>query len=218
MTNEASPTRRYVVMPVKMLTLAVLTTILLLPPLPAMANQREEDLSDSVRTQMRLFVRDRGAPQLFFDSPQQQQRWLNDMSQRLLKILPRESVLRNDDIRLDFLTALHYEATRAGIDPQLMLAIVHVESAFRKYAISSAGARGFMQVMPFWQGVIGDNEHNLFKLRTNLRYGAVIFRHYLDKENGDMHRALARYNGSLGRNTYPDLVFSKKRDYWTWEE
>ncbi|MGI9298788.1 MAG: lytic transglycosylase domain-containing protein, partial [Gammaproteobacteria bacterium] len=119
--------------------------------------------------------------------------------------------------RREFLTAVHYEATRAGIDPQLMLAVMHVESAFRKYAISSAGARGLMQVMPFWTREIGDGDaRKLFRLRANLRYGAVILRHYLDRENGDLNRALGRYNGSLGSAKYPNLVHSKLRKYWTW--
>src|SRR6185436_10656780 len=102
--------------------------------------------------------------------------------------------------RIDFLKTVHYEAIRSGLDPQLVLGLIQVESGFRKYAVSSAGARGYMQVMPFWINVIGGNaDHNLFHLRTNLRYGCVILRHYLDMEKGDLYRALGRYNGSVGR-------------------
>ena len=99
---------------------------------------------------------------------------------------------------------MHYEATRAGLDPQLVLGVIHHESGFKKYAVSIADARGYMQVMPFWTKLIGGAEHNLFHLRTNLRYGCVILRHYLDRENGDLFRALGRYNGSLGRSRVSD--------------
>ena len=108
--------------------------------------------------------------------------------------------------REDFLITVHYEAKRAGLDPQLVLGLIQVESNFRKYAVSSAGARGYMQVMPFWVRLIGNKDHNLFHLRMNLRYGCVILRHYLDVEKGDLYRALGRYNGSLGRPEYPTLV------------
>ena len=126
--------------------------------------------------------------------------WLTDMSRRLEKRIP------NRDHRHELLRAVHYEATRAGLDPQLVLGLIQVESGFKKYAVSSAGARGFMQVMPFWIKVIGGKEDNLFHLRTNLRYGCTILRHYLDIERGDLFRALGRYNGSLGRAEYPNLV------------
>ena len=108
--------------------------------------------------------------------------------------------------REEFLVTVHYEAKRAGLDPQLVLGLIQVESAFRKYAVSSAGARGYMQVMPFWVKQIGHPGDNLFHLRTNLRFGCVILRHYLDMEKGDLYRALGRYNGSLGRPEYPNMV------------
>jgi soluble lytic murein transglycosylase-like protein len=95
---------------------------------------------------------------------------------------------------------------RAGLNPQLILGVIQVESAFRKYAVSRAGARGYMQVMPFWVKLIGTSEHNLFHLRTNLRYGCTILRHYLDIEKGDLFRALGRYNGTLGKADYPNRV------------
>ena len=110
---------------------------------------------------------------------------------------------------------MHYEATRAGLDPELMLGLIEVESGFHKYAVSTAGARGFTQVMPFWQDLIGNREQNLFHLRTNLRYGVMILRHYLDIERGDLFRALGRYNGSLGQAEYPDMVLAAWRRHWT---
>jgi len=116
--------------------------------------------------------------------------------------------------REEFLVTVHYEAKRAGLDPQLVLGLIQVESNFRKYAVSRAGARGFMQVMPFWIKVIGSEEHNLFHLRINLRYGCVILRHYLDIEKGDLYRALGRYNGSLGKPEYPTLVVRAWQRDW----
>jgi soluble lytic murein transglycosylase-like protein len=110
--------------------------------------------------------------------------------------------------RRELLTTVHYEATRAGLDPQLVLGVMYHESGFKKYAVSIVGARGYMQVMPFWVKQIGSTDQNLFNLRTNLRYGAVILRHYLDIESGDYYRALGRYNGSLGRSEYPSAVMA----------
>jgi soluble lytic murein transglycosylase-like protein len=130
------------------------------------------------------------------------------MSPRLVRQMANES------LRLDFLRTVHYEATRAGLEPELVLGLIQVESAFRKYAVSTAGARGFMQVMPFWVTAIGNTEHNLFHLRTNLRYGCTILRHYLDIERGNLYRALGRYNGSLGQPEYPNLVL---RAWRAWE-
>jgi soluble lytic murein transglycosylase-like protein len=119
--------------------------------------------------------------------------------------------------REEFLVTVHYEAKRAGLDPQLVLGLIQVESGFRKYAVSTVGARGFMQVMPFWAKLIGGRaEHNLFHLRTNLRYGCVILRHYLDMENGDLFRALGRYNGSLGRAPYPNTVLKAWTTNWSY--
>jgi soluble lytic murein transglycosylase-like protein len=138
------------------------------------------------------------------------QDWLNEMGRRLSRRIPDAAV------RQDFLNAVHYEATRAGLDPELVLGLIEVESNFRKYAVSSASARGLMQVMPFWVDVIGAKDHNLFHLRTNLRYGNTILRHYLDIERGDLFRALGRYNGSLGRPEYPNLVFGAWKRNWTY--
>ncbi len=134
--------------------------------------------------------------------------WLVVMGRRLEKFIP-------DRIERDeFLRTVFYEATRAGLDPHLVLSIIQVESGFKKYAISHAGARGYMQIMPFWVETIGHQDHNLFHLRVNLRYGCTILRHYLDIEKGDYFRALGRYNGSLGEAAYPQLVFDKWLTIW----
>ncbi len=134
--------------------------------------------------------------------------WLSAMSDRLKRFKPDQQE------RESFLRTVYYEATRAGLDPQLVLSVIQVESGFRKYAISHAGARGYMQIMPFWTDVIGDANHNLFHLRVNLRYGCMILKHYLDKEKGDYFRALGRYNGSLGQAAYPQLVFNHWQNTW----
>jgi len=116
------------------------------------------------------------------------------------------------------LRSVHYEATRAGLDPQLVLGLMQVESGFRKYAVSSAGARGYMQVMPFWVKLIGRPDDKLFDLRTNLRYGCTILRHYLDIEKGDIYRALGRYNGSLGKPEYPNMVRAAWQNQWNYQK
>ncbi len=138
--------------------------------------------------------------------------WLTEMSARLDKKIPDR---KN---RLEFRRAVHYEATRAGLDPQLVLGLIQVESGFKKYAVSAASARGFMQVMPFWIDVIGRKGDNLFHLRTNLRYGCTILRHYLDIEKGDLFRALGRYNGSLGQAEYPNLVRAAWQKNWSYSK
>ena len=186
---------------------------------PARAGEQEyEHLSDSIRADLhgRLGGSDLPPAQWYFGGSGGGGEWLAEMSERLRKILPSWSpYARDDKLREDLLKSVHYEATRAGLDPQLMLAVIHSESAFRKYAISSAGARGLMQVMPFWVDLIGDERDNLFQMRTNLRYGATILRHYLwDREKGDMFRALGRYNGSTGRATYPRTVYAKLERHW----
>lgn len=134
--------------------------------------------------------------------------WLLDMSSRLRKTAP-------DPVeRLEILRLVHLEAARTQLDPELVLAVIQVESNFDRFAISSAGARGLMQVMPFWLGEIGRPNDNLFHIRTNLRMGCTILRYYLDKENGDLPRALARYNGSVGKSWYPNRVFKALRKHW----
>ena len=156
-------------------------------------------------------IADRAAPNPQFPSIQEKIDWLTEMSERLAKRMPDRNV------RLDFLGTVYYEAKRAGLDPHMVLGLIQVESGFRKYAVSSAGARGYMQVMPFWVKLIGTNESNLFHLRTNLRFGCTILRHYLDIENGDLYRALGRYNGSLGKPEYPNMVRGAWERHWYWE-
>ena len=119
-------------------------------------------------------------------------------------------------LRVDFLRTVNYEASRAGLDPQLVLGLIQVESGFKKYAVSTAGARGYMQVMLFWVRQIGNPEQDLFHLRLNLRYGCTILRHYLDMEKGDLFRALGRYNGSLGQPEYPNMVVGAWRKNWSY--
>ncbi|NNC77502.1 MAG: transglycosylase SLT domain-containing protein [Woeseiaceae bacterium] len=134
--------------------------------------------------------------------------WLTDMSARLARQLkdPRE--------RIELLTRVHYEAKRVDLPPELILAVIEVESNFDRYAISVAGAIGLMQIMPFWLDEIGRPDDNLLHLNTNLRYGCTILRFYLDKEKGDLRRALGRYNGSLGRRKYPNKVIDKLTKKW----
>lgn len=164
-------------------------------------------LSASVRAVMQRSVTDQAVPQAVFASPEEEQLWLRDMSIRIERFMPDHVT------RQDFLRTVHYEARRAGLDPTLVLGLIEVESGFRKYAVSSAGARGYMQVMPFWLKELGAEDLNLFHLRTNLRFGCTILRHYLDIEQGDLFRALGRYNGSLGRAEYPNLVRTAWRKY-----
>ncbi|MBL8398214.1 MAG: lytic transglycosylase domain-containing protein [Candidatus Accumulibacter sp.] len=190
--------------------LLIAALILSLPVLAQAGAQKYEPLSASVQAALSRSVSDRAPPNSSFQDSLQAIDWLSEMSERLQKRIPER------ETRLDFLRAVHYEATRAGLDPQLVLGLIQVESRFNKYAVSSAGARGFMQVMPFWLKVIGGPEDNLFHLRTNLRYGCTILRHYLDIERGDLYRALGRYNGSLGRPQYPNLVRSAWVNQWTY--
>ena len=143
-----------------------------------------------------------------FVSLRKEQIWMRDMSKRLSKYMP------DTETRTNFLRTVHYESARAGLDPQLVLGLIEVESGFRKYAISRAGARGYMQVMPFWVGDIGTRGQDLFHLRTNLRYGCTILRYYLDIEHGNLYRALGRYNGSLGRPEYPLRVKHAWMRHW----
>jgi len=181
--------------------LALLACLALAAPKSFGGAQIYEPLSASVQAALSRAVSDRGAPRLAFANLEDGKRWLTDMSARLEKRIP------DPDAREEFLMTVHYEASRAGLDPQLVLGVIQVESAFRKYAVSRAGARGYMQVMPFWIELLGTSDHNLFHLRTNLRYGCTILRHYLDVEKGDLFRALGRYNGTLGKAEYPNAVF-----------
>ena len=185
----------------------------LLLALPGVAgNQLEEKLSDSMRASLQASIADRAVPVISFDSgTENAHKWLYEMGKRLQDRIPDRKQ------RTELLKTIHYEAKRNGLDPQMVLGLIQVESAFRKYAVSSAGARGYMQVMPFWIKVIGEPHHNLFSLRTNLRYGCAVLRHYLNIENGDYFRALGRYNGSLGRPEYPDAVYAAWHGRWKYE-
>jgi len=177
--------------------------VCLLGTLPAMGwagAQMYAPLAASVQAALSEAVADQAVPYLAFESEREARAWLDAMSKRLARRMPNRAA------REEFLVTVHYEAKRAGLDPQLVLGVIQVESNFRKYAVSKAGARGYMQVMPFWVKLIGTREHNLFHLRTNLRYGCMILRHYLDIEQGNLYRALGRYNGSLGQAEYPNMV------------
>lgn len=180
----------------------------LAPRLSQAGNQREEALSASVQAALSKAIADKAPVSSSFADAGQEAVWLADMSRRLSKRVPDENY------RVELLRTVHYEARRAGLDPQWVLGLIEVESAFRKYAVSSAGARGYMQVMPFWVRQIGRPDDNLFSLRTNLRFGCTILRHYLDIEKGDLYRALGRYNGSLGKPEYPQAVRSAWSRNW----
>lgn len=172
--------------------------------------QKYEPLSASVRSQLSKAVADAAVEKAAFAESPYVQAWLAEMSKRLAKRIP------DPEYREDFLNTVHYEAVRAGLDPELVLGLIEVESGFRKYAVSSATAQGYMQVMPFWTKLIGTPDQNLFHLRTNLRYGVTILRHYVDIERGDLFRALGRYNGSLGKPEYPNMVYAAWRNKWTY--
>ncbi len=174
-------------------------------------SQQYEPLSDAVRLALQAALHDRTPPEPLFNSQSERERWMSEMHGRLRKKLD-DPILRED-----LLKTARYEAQRAGLDPQLVLALIEVESGFRQYAISHVGARGLMQVMPFWTRVIGDgNPSTLFNMRSNIRYGCVILRHYLDIEKGNVSRALGRYNGSLGKAEYPNLVLGALNSKWAW--
>lgn len=177
---------------------------------PAWAGgQIEEPLMDSVRTALSSAIANQAPPVPEFpdtESRLQYLRWLGAMSERLAKKKP------DWNTRKEFLQTVWYESKRAGLDVSLVLGLIQVESNFRKFAVSSVGARGYMQVMPFWTRVLADGDAGkLFHLQTNLRFGCVILRHYLDRERGDVFMALGRYNGSRGKPQYPNAVFVSQR-------
>ena len=180
--------------------------MLALPAVAAAGNQKEEALADSVRVALANAIKDPTPPRPTFRNDADRQRyelWLATMSARLQRKLP------DDQTRNEFLATAWYEARRAGLDPGLVLGLIQVESAYRKYAVSIAGARGYMQVMPFWTNVIGDrNRSALFHMQTNLRYGCAILRMYIDMERGNLYLALGRYNGSRGKPQYPNAVLA----------
>ena len=179
-------------------------------PAAQAGGQLEEPLADSVRTALAAAVAGNGAPpRLEFVSTEARLahlRWLGAMSDRLARRKP------DFNVRREFLETVWYESRRAGLDTALVLGLIEVESGFRKYAISEVGARSNMQVMPFWARTIGDGDASrLFHMQTNLRFGCVILRHYLDRERGDLFMALGRYNGSRGKAPYPNMVMAARR-------
>ena len=198
-----------------MLARGVLVALLAVCLQAGAGNQKEEALADSVRIALSRAVGDARPPKPQFSDIKERIKylhWLGEMSERLKKKLP------DVQVRLEFLQTAWYEAKRAGLDPALVLGLIQVESAFRKYALSPVGAHGYMQVMPFWTRVIGDSDRRkLFHMQTNLRYGCSILRMYIDMEGGNLFLALGRYNGSRGRAEYPDAVLAawKRWEYKT---
>ncbi|MGE4241986.1 lytic transglycosylase domain-containing protein [Ramlibacter sp.] len=185
-------------------------SLILLPSARA-GGQLEEPLADSVRTALSAAVREPAPLEPVFRTSERYfdyLRWLREMNDRLRK---RKATLQE---RTDFLKTVWYEATRARLDPGLVLGLIQVESAFRKFAVSRVGARGYMQVMPFWMRLIGDGDvGRLFHMQTNLRFGCVILRHYLDREREDLFMGLGRYNGSRGKPEYPNAVFAAAKQW-----
>jgi soluble lytic murein transglycosylase-like protein len=183
--------------------------LLTIPEWVQAGRQMEEPLVDSVRTALSSAIANHAPPVPEFadtESRLHYLRWLGSMSDRLRKKKPESRV------RQEFLQTIWYESRRAGLETALVLGLVQVESNFRKFAVSSVGARGYMQIMPFWTRVLGDGDAGkLFHMQTNLRFGCVILRHYLDRENGDLYLALGRYNGSRGKAPYPNAVFGAQR-------
>jgi soluble lytic murein transglycosylase-like protein len=184
--------------------------------LPVQAgSQIEEPLADAVRGALTAAIAQAAPPRPSFDRIDERLaylRWLGAMSERLARRLSEHRT------RVEFLETVWYESRRAGLETPMVLGLVQVESGFRKYAISKAGARGYMQVMPFWARLIGDGDPSrLFHMQTNLRFGCVILRHYLDREGGNLFMALGRYNGSRGQRSYPDKVMAARRN-WAWDD
>ena len=185
--------------------------LLSLSTLATAGNQEREKLSELARNRLAALAGEKAPPRLLFRNAQDGNRWLEEMSRRLEKRIPDRKH------RYEFLRTLHFEAKNNGLDPQLVLALIEIESGFRKYALSNASARGYMQVMPFWTAEAGRAKDNLFHLRTNLVYGCWILGWYLDREKNDLFRALGRYNGSLGKAEYPNLVMSALKNRWRYD-
>lgn len=164
------------------------------------ASQRYEEISLANRYELRQSLTAEVSPISSFRSAKEAVDWISYQSKNLTNRIPNESVRRQ------WLRMVHYESTRYGLDPDIVLALIEVESGFNRFAISKVGASGLMQVMPFWKDLIGDARDSLFDVRTNLRYGCIILKHYLDIENQNLARGLARYNGSLGEELYPNMV------------
>lgn len=212
MTAGAGTSRRAVLGAGAAAVLGTSPLVLALWPATARAGaQIEEPLADAARTALSAAIANHEPPEPVFGDTAARLaylRWLGAMSQRLKAKKPEWHV------RKEFLQTVWYESKRAGLDTALVLGLIQVESNFRKFAVSRAGARGYMQVMPFWTRVIGDGDAGkLFHMQINLRFGCLILRHYLDRENGDLFYGLGRYNGSRGRSEYPNAVLSAKRNW-----
>lgn len=164
----------------------------------------EQQEHEELRVFLKQAVADAGSFKDRFDA----EVWLFDMSGRMTRYI------KDPQERLTFLRSVHREASAAGLSPELVLALIEVESYFDRFAVSRVGAQGLMQVMPFWKKEIGRPDDNLTNADTNLRYGCQILQFYLQKEKGNVHRALARYNGSLGKSWYPERVFDRWRRHW----
>lgn len=176
----------------------------------AHAMKQYEPMADSVLLALRKTLDEEPQePRPIFDSAEHRINWLSEMSRRLAKRI------RDPDKRYRLIKLIRYEAQRAGLDPQLVFAVIEVESAFNAKAVSPVGALGLMQIMPFWTEVLSDSDsQRLFDPEINIRYGCLILSHYIEIEKGNVARALARYNGSLGKYVYPDKVFEKLEKYW----
>lgn len=192
----------YLVRPFSSL-LSILTCALLLS-LPSLCLAVPQHFDPELRTALLQAVESNDS----FEDKYDAEVWLMDISTRLARWMP------DSKKRIEFLQVLHSEAKRAGVQPELVLAVIQIESAFDRFALSYVGARGYMQIMPFWKNEIGRPDDNLMDLRTNLRYGCTILKHYLDREKNDHIRGLARYNGSLGRTKYPEKVLMAWEKYW----
>jgi soluble lytic murein transglycosylase-like protein len=192
-------------------SLVLLIFSCLMCPASYAGNQKEEAMADSVRLALAKLVSDPRPPKASFENIEDRIKylhWLAEMSDRLRRRLP------DAQTRREFLETVWYESTRAGLDPAMVLGLIQVESAFRKYATSVVGARGYMQVMPFWSRVIGDRDaQKLFQMQSNLRYGCAILRTYIDMEAGNLYLALGRYNGSRGRPEYPNAVLANWKNW-----
>ena len=192
-----------------------LVALLTVPSIASAGNQKEEAIADSVRLALAKLVADPRPPKPMFEKIEDRIKflhWLGEMSDRLKRRIPDKQT------RLEFLETVWYESKRAGLDTGLVLGLMQVESGFKKYAVSIVGARGFMQVMPFWSRVVGDGDpKKLFQMQTNLRYGCSILRMYIDMEGGNLYLALGRYNGSRGRPEYPNAVLANWKN-WEFKE
>lgn len=188
-----------------------LTLLIAVSSVAHAGNQKEEAIADSVRLALAKLVADPRPPKPTFDKIEDRIKylhWLGEMSDRLKRRIPDKQT------RLEFLETVWYEAKRAGLDTGMVLGLMQVESGFKKYAVSIVGARGFMQVMPFWSRVVGDGDpKKLFQMQTNLRYGCSILRMYIDMEGGNLFLALGRYNGSRGRAEYPNAVLANWKNW-----